>query len=138
MCLAIVVPNVSHCPADPMTGGGELVTAGAVETAVLAPVLVEAGLPELPAKDAVNATLEWWGGCGVIVDCAPCPPKLVDGVNASSLRGKILIYDLDEDVRLCMCGLNRIARGLGGLEGGALAGRSAPELFRFAFDRSVE
>ena len=68
---AMSLAVISSCPADPLTGGGELRVSGPAiaNLSVLAPVYPEAGLEEVPA-DGVHGPLVWWGGCGAILDCA--------------------------------------------------------------------
>merc|ERR1712185_761078 len=94
-----------------MTGGGEMRTTGAVNASLLAPTFLSAGV-ELPDEGAVSGPLIWWRGCGVMLDCEQCPPTVVPGFNASTLRGAILVLYLWEDEKIYQCGGNRIARGL--------------------------
>ena len=93
--LLIVVPIRTSCPANPLHGGGELTTVGAVNTTIVAPIFLNAGL-EIPSEGTSRAKI-LWGGCGTILECAHCPPTLKPGVNASLLEGAILLYSFPED-----------------------------------------
>ena len=51
--------------------------------------------------------------CDSVLDCSSCPPKLRLAFNTSVLDGTLLVCDPWTDVRLIMCGDNRMARALG-------------------------
>ena len=74
-----------------------------------APIFLTAS-PEIP-DEGVTGKLVWWGRCDEMLDCTACPPEVVPGYEAP-LRGAILLYNPQEDIRLFTCGLNTIARGL--------------------------
>ena len=119
MAAAVIAPIFNACPADPLTGGGELRVDGDIRTTMLAPTLYREGMAEIEGN--ISGPLIWWGGCGKMLNCERCPPTLVEGFNASVLQGAILVYDDMENEQIGMCGHNNIARGLGGTGLAALA-----------------
>lgn len=80
VAVAIAVPVTLSCPADPNSGGGELSTSGsssAVSASFLAPVFLNGGVDDI--EGTIEGPLVWWGGCGAMLDCGPCPPKFTPG-----------------------------------------------------------
>ena len=73
--VAALVSSIAHsCPADSRDGGGELHVERPFDISVLAPVLMNAGR-QIPLDGIASAPLVVAGGCGVMIDCAPCPPR---------------------------------------------------------------
>ena len=70
--------------------------------------------PEIPLNGTVEARLLWIEDlCDAVLDCSSCPPRVSSAFNASVLDGALLIFDKWSDMRLTMCGENRMARSLG-------------------------
>ena len=119
--------------ADPNEGAGELVitrggTAKGTRTGTrfLAPLFVDA-TATLAENGTTDAELVWVEDlCENVLDCSTCPMRFSSGFNASTLRGKILLYDINLRTELYMCGQNRLGRTLGaaGLVGVGTAGTS--------------
>jgi hypothetical protein len=115
---------------DPNEGGGELVITRGSKSRFFAPLYVDAGAP-LAATGTAEAELLWVENlCGGMLHCSSCPLVLDKQFNASTLRGKILLYDLTITEELFMCGLNRLGRTLGdtGLVGLGTVSTSAAQM----------
>ena len=105
---------------DPNEGAGELViTQGSIGegtqagTRFLAPLMIDASA-KLTANGTVEAQVLWVKNlCDEVLDCSSCPFAVSPHFNATTLRGKILLYDLDACEELYMCGANRLARTFG-------------------------
>ena len=49
----------------------------AVSASFLAPVFLNGGVDDV--EGTIEGPLVWWGGCGAMLDCGPCPPKFTPG-----------------------------------------------------------
>ena len=105
---------------DPNEGAGELVitTVGGSATTWVgarfpAPLYVNAGA-KLSPNGTEEGELLWIEDlCDGVLDCSSCPFVIDHRFNVSTLRGKILPYDVNAREALYMCGYNRLGRTLG-------------------------
>ena len=75
--------------------------------------------------------------CQSLLDCASCPPSRRPAFNTSILDNVILISSLESDVRLYVCGTNRVARVLGqtGIAGFAIGRATENHFLTPGFER---
>ena len=125
--------------ADLNEGAGELIiTRGGTtigtraDTRFLAPLFVDASVA-LAENGTTDGELLWIEDlCDNVLDCSTCPMTFNSRFNASTLRGKILLYSMDLREEIYVCGVNRLGRtfgatGLVGLGSASIdAGQSVP------------